>query len=483
MARIKDFSKITNYEWHLPRSYRQEMNAGITIYADEDILTKAIEDESIQQAINAASLPEVAGDVIIMPDVHQGYGFPIGGVAAYNYPDGIISPGAIGYDINCGIRLLNSRLELKDVANKLEELANRIFHNCPSGIGAGGSIILKQDQIKSVCEKGAQWVINEGMGTEIDLELTEEEGAMKGADVGKLSERAKSRGRLQLGTLGSGNHFIEVSQVVEVVNQAAADLMGLRPGCLTVLIHCGSRGLGHQVCTDYVKDFQVVSEKRKYQIPDRELVYAGITSFEGQSYFGAMKCAANYAFANRQVITHLVRKSFIEVFGKNNKDANLNLVYDLAHNIGKYESHLIDGCMKKVIIHRKGATRAFGPETKGVPERYAEIGQPVIVPGSMGTASWVLTGTHKTMDSSLGSLCHGAGRSMSRKQAKKTVVASEMNKNLDSRGVHLRYHSLSGLVEEAPQAYKDVDAVIKVVTEAGLANKVARLIPVVVIKG
>ncbi len=483
MIKLKDFSKISDYEWQLPKSINQEMQIAITVFASEEILNNALKDESIQQAINAASLPGVTGKVVVMPDVHQGYGFPIGGVAAFTYPDGIISPGAIGYDINCGVRLLSSNMMMKDVMDKLDNLANRLFHNCPSGMGADGSIKLSQSQIKAVCEKGAQWALKEGMGTKTDLELTEEEGCMEGADFSKLSERAISRGKTQLGTLGSGNHFIEISMVDQVFDETAANLMGLQPGCLTVLIHCGSRGLGHQVCTDYVKEFQALAAKKKYFLPDRELVYAGITSFEGQSYFGAMKCAANYAFANRQLIAHLVRKSFKEVFGENSNDARLNMVYDLAHNIGKYETHQIDGQTQKVCIHRKGATRAFGPGCKGIPEKYMKIGQPVFIPGSMGTASWVLTGTQKTMMSSLGSLCHGAGRSMSRQQAKRSIVASDMHKELEMKGVRIRYHSHSGLVEEAPQAYKDVDAVIKVVTEAGLAKQVARLIPVIVVKG
>jgi tRNA-splicing ligase RtcB len=372
---------------------------------------------------------------------------------------------------------------LGSVSSELDELANTLYRNCPCGMGAEGNINLNIHQIKTVCETGAHWAVKEGMGSQNDLEFIEENGCLKGADFKNISDRAVERGKRQMGTLGSGNHFIEVDVVEEVFDKHAADLMGIRKGCLTVMIHCGSRGLGHQVCTDYVQNYQHIAQKEKYHLPDRELVYAGLTSQEGQAYLSAMKCAANYAFANRQVLTHLARKGFSEVFGENDRYADLVLVYDLAHNIGKIENHEINGVRQKVCVHRKGATRAFGPHSKDIPTKYQKIGQPVFIPGSMGSASWVLTGSERTMEVSFGSLCHGAGRVMSRHQAKREVNSDKMLHNLIAKGVHLRYHSHSGLVEEAPQAYKDVDAVIKVVTGSGLAKKVARLIPVIVIKG
>lgn len=483
MAKISQFTRVSEFEWQLPVHFRQDMNVPVTFFADEAILNDALEDKSIEQAINAACLPGLAGDVIVMPDVHQGYGFPIGGIAASNYPEGIISPGAIGYDINCGVRLLSSGLEFESVRTKLDELANALYRNCPCGMGAAGNIHLNLHEIKAICEIGAQWAVREGMGSPNDLEFIEENGCLKGADFSRISERAIERGKQQMGTLGSGNHFIEVDLVDEVFDTGAANLMGIYKGCLTLMIHCGSRGLGHQVCTDYVQSYQHIAQREKYPLPDRELVYAGITTREGQAYMAAMKCAANYAFCNRQALTFLARRAFHEVFGENDRHADLGLVYDLAHNIGKIENHNIHGINTKVCVHRKGATRAFGPNSLNIPLKYQKIGQPVFIPGSMGSASWVLTGTEKTMEATYGSLCHGAGRVMSRHQAKREVDSDKMHNDLSKKGVHLRYHSRSGLVEEAPQAYKDVDEVIKVVTQCGLAKKVARLLPVIVIKG
>lgn len=483
MVSISNFIKVSDYAWQLPTKARSGMQVPVTIFADRTILEDALQDESIEQAINAASLPGLAGPVVIMPDVHQGYGFPIGGIAASRYPEGIISPGAIGYDINCGVRLLSTQMDLRSVNSNLDDLANALYRNCPCGMGAGGNILLNIHQIKSVCETGAIWAFREGMGSQNDISFIEENGCLKGADFKMISKRAAERGKSQMGTLGSGNHFIEVDVVDEVFDHNAGDLMGLTEGCLAVLIHTGSRGLGHQVCTDYVQDYQKLAIKSKYDLPDRELVFAGITTPQGQAYISAMKCAANYAFTNRQVLTHLIRQSFSEVFGAHSHDFDLILVYDLAHNIGKIEHHEIEGSLQKVCVHRKGATRAYGPNSRDIPEKYQKIGQPVFIPGSMGSASWVLTGTELSMRMAYGSLCHGAGRVMSRHQAKREINAQKMNDDLTKKGVLLRYHSRSGLVEEAPEAYKNVDNVVRVVTASGLAKQVARLKPVIVIKG
>ena len=470
-------------QWELPASSYPHMNVPVVFFADEDILQESMRDASVDQAVNAACLPSTVGRVVVMPDVHQGYGFPIGGIAATQYPQGVISPGAIGYDINCGVRLLAGNFTLVEIRGRLDDLANALYRNCPAGMGREGNLNLDVKQMKAVCETGAGWALKAGMALPNDLELTEDSGCLEGADFSKCSQRAIERGRAQLGTLGSGNHFIEVDVVTDIYNEAAAGAMGLRSGAVTIQIHCGSRGLGHQVCTDYVREYQALAAREKYYLPDRELVYAGITTPQGTAYLGAMKCAANFAFANRQVLAFYARRAFEEVFGINSRYSKLAMVYDLAHNIGKIEMHLIDGETRKVCVHRKGATRALGPGSSGVPLKYRHIGQPVFIPGSMGTSSWVLTGTTETSKQSFGSLCHGAGRVMSRQEAKKKLDAGKLQEEMDHRGVRMRYQSRSGLVEEAPQAYKDVDRVIEVVVASGLAVKVARMEPVIVIKG
>jgi tRNA-splicing ligase RtcB len=459
------------------------MEVAIRIFGTEKIIRAAGEDLSLEQAIHAASLPQLAGPVVVMPDVHQGYGFPIGGVAAMRYPDGIISPGAIGYDINCGVRLMASHISLEEARHRLDALAIRLDQVCPSGVGAAGEFRLSRKELEKVCQTGSGYARNLGMAELQDMEFTEEQGCLSGADPAYISERAFERARDQLGTLGSGNHFLEVDLVEEVFDPDAADLMGLVKGNLALQIHSGSRGFGHQICTDAVHEFQSYCIRRNIQLPDRELVYAPIQSHEGQAYLSAMKCAANYAFCNRQIMAHKARSAFQEVFADFQNRAYLYQVYDITHNIGKIESHLIHGKTVQTCIHRKGATRAFGPGSIDLPTRYRNIGQPVLIPGSMGTASWVLTGTSATMEKSYGSLCHGAGRTLSRHQAKKEFRGETLRDELTKQGIHLRYHSLNGLVEEAPKAYKNVDDVIEVVVGAGLARKVARLRPVLVIKG
>jgi tRNA-splicing ligase RtcB len=483
MVRKQDFERAGPYVWEIPTSYRSDMNVPVRVFADEEILEAAAGDKSFDQAVNAACLPGLVGHVVVMPDVHQGYGFPIGGVAAADASRGIISPGAIGYDINCGVRLLSTSIELEAIRPELAELASALYAHCPSGVGEGGTVPLSEQELKQVCRQGSAWAAKQGYGHSDDLERTEEQGQLQGADPEAVSDRALKRGRPQLGTLGAGNHFIEVEVVDEIFHPEAAGAMGLRQGMLTVMIHCGSRGFGHQVCTDYVKEFQGAVRRYGIELPDRELVCAPLDSAEGRRYQAAMACAANYAFANRQVLAHHARQAFEEVLAGRVPDWDLYPVYDIAHNMGKMERHQVDGKMVEVCVHRKGATRAFGPGFAGLPPEYRALGQPVLVPGSMGTASWVLLGTEGSMAQSFGSSCHGAGRTMSRTQAKKTVRGEDLRDALEDRGISVRAGSMAGLAEEAPLAYKDVDAVVEVVAKAGLAAKVARLRPVAVIKG
>ncbi|MBN2549037.1 MAG: RtcB family protein [Anaerolineales bacterium] len=459
------------------------MRVPVRIFATRKLLEKVMQDESLQQAVNSATLPGLVGHVAVMPDMHQGYGFPIGGVAATRYPEGVISPGAIGYDINCGVRLLASQISYDSARPYLSDLANALNRHCPSGVGEKGELRLSEEELNQVCRQGSRWALKTGHATEADLRRTEEGGCLDGADPAKVSKRAKERGRPQLGTLGAGNHFIEVDVVDQLFDSASAQVMGLQEGCLVVQIHCGSRGFGHQICSDYVEEFQDAVRRYKIELPDRELVCAPLNSPEGQSYLAAMRCAANYAFANRQVLAHYARLAFEEVLAGSLGDWRLHQVYDIAHNMGKIETHIINGREVKVCVHRKGATRAFGPGASELPEEYRAIGQPVLVPGSMGTASWVLLGTEESMRRSFGSSCHGAGRVMSRHKAKKEVRGDRLRQELEAGGIHVRAGSLSGLAEEAPQAYKDVDAVVETVIGAQIARKVARLRPVVVIKG
>jgi tRNA-splicing ligase RtcB len=483
MIRIQDLKKISDYEWEIPKSYRQDMRVAVRLFVTRRLLEAALQDLSIEQAINAATLPGVVEPVVVMPDMHQGYGFPIGGVAATRYPNGVISPGAIGYDINCGVRLLASTIPLEAAQSRLDDLANALNHYCPSGVGSEGSIHLSTAELDAVCRQGARWALKKGMASEEDLRRTEENGCLEGADPGKVSQRAKQRGMAQLGTLGAGNHFIEVDVVDQIYDAEAAAAMGLQEGMLTLMIHCGSRGFGHQICTDYVQDLQSAVKRYGIQLPDRELVCAPLDSPEGQNYLAAMRSAANYAFCNRQILAHHARRAFEEVFAGSGLRWQLHQVYDIAHNMGKVENHEVNGRKMKVCVHRKGATRAFGPGNPELPDVYKPIGQPVLVPGSMGTASWVLIGTEDSMARSWGSTCHGAGRVLSRNKAKKDFRGERLRNELEQSGIHVRAGSMSGLAEEAPMAYKDVDEVVETVSGAGIARKVARLRPVIVIKG
>ena len=483
MISITDFRKISNYEWEISRDFRSDMKVPVRIFSSRKQLENSLTDLSVEQAINATTLPGIVGSVVVMPDMHQGYGFPIGGVAATDYYEGVISPGGIGYDINCGVRLMSSQILFEEVKYLMKDLVISLNQNCPSGVGSEGGIKLSNKDLEEVCETGSQWALKKGYAQKQDLLRTEENGSIAGANAKKLSEKAIKRGLPQLGTLGSGNHFIEIGLVEQVFDEKGASAFGLYEGNLTVMIHCGSRGLGHQVCTDIVQLFQKTVHRYGIKIPDRELVCAPLNSVEGQDYLSAMNAAANYAFCNRQVLAHLARKAFEIVLAGKVKNWHLEQVYDIAHNIGKIEDHLIDGKIRKVCVHRKGATRAFGPGSRGIPSEYLQTGQPVLVPGSMGTSSWVLAGTEVSMERSFGSSCHGAGRLMSRQKAKKLIRGDQLIKELERKGIHIQAGSLSGLAEEAPAAYKDVDRVIEAVVGAGIAKKIARLIPLAVVKG
>ncbi len=483
MVMLSDFVKISEYEWEIPQTFRPDMRGPVRLFSTRRLLENSLKDMSVEQAINAATLPGLVGPMVVMPDMHQGYGFPIGGVAATTYPTGVISPGGIGYDINCGVRLLATKIQFGEAQPYLDRLATALNDYCPSGVGVKGKWQLEDNELGKVCREGVNWALRKGLATEMDVRRTEEQGKLDGADPAEVSQRALQRGRSQLGTLGAGNHFMEVGVVEDIFDPEAARIMGLESGCLTLMIHCGSRGFGHQVCSDYVQRFQSAVKRYGIHLPDRELVCAPLDSPEGKSYLSAMRAAANYAFVNRQLLTHLARHAFEEVFAGKFKNWHLTQVYDITHNMGKVEDHFINGKLMKLCVHRKGATRAFGPGFQGLPSEYLKIGQPVLVPGSMGTTSWVLLGTEESMAKSFGSSCHGAGRVLSRSKAKKEVRGDRLRSQLMDQGIHIRAGSLPGLAEEAPQAYKDVDQVVKTVCGAGIAKKAVRLRPVVVIKG
>ena len=483
MIRKQDFERIGKYVWQVPQSFRRDMRAPARLYASEALLEDALGDRSVEQLINTTALPGIVKYAIAMPDIHQGYGFPIGGVVATKLPDGVISPGGVGYDINCGVRLLASSVSADEVAPHIEKLATALYENCPSGVGSEGSVPLNARQLDDVLENGSEWAVRNGYAARDDLNRTEEFGRFPGADAETISHRAKERGKGQIGTLGAGNHFIEVDRVTAVFDAGVADRLGLFPDQVVVQIHCGSRGLGHQVCTDYVNDFQSAVREYKIDLPDRELVCAPLDSPEGQQYLKAMAGAANFAFANRQLLAFHIRRSFEQALAGHVRAFDLHQVYDIAHNMAKVEEHEIAGARVKVCVHRKGATRAFGPGSSVLPDDLRDIGQPVLIPGSMGTASYVLVGTAASMAQTFGSCCHGAGRVMSRSQAKREVRGGELRDELNGRGIVVRAGSLPGLAEEAPQAYKDVSRVVDVVHHAGIGIQVARLEPIAVIKG
>ena len=471
--------RLDPYRYIVPKSFRPGMRIEGLVYANEELL-KAIErEQTLMQVANVATLPGLVGRSLAMPDAHQGYGFAIGGVAAADLESGVVSAGGVGFDINCGVRLLASSFSLPEVRPKLDPLLNQLFRDIPCGTGRRGLVSLEWKELDRVLLEGAHWAIEAGYGDVADADHMEERGRLSGADVQEVSQRAKQRGKEQLGTLGSGNHFAEVQYVAEIFDETTASAFGLNLDQIVVLIHTGSRGLGHQVCTDYLEVMQDAMRKYKIEIVDRQLACVPVGSMEGKRYLAAMRGAANFAFANRQMITHWTRRAFERVLG----NGDLPVVYDVAHNIAKEEEHLVDGARKRVLVHRKGATRAYPANRPEIPEDYRHVGQPVLIPGSMGTCSYVLVGTELAMQETFGSTCHGAGRAMSRHAAKKETTAEELVRRLRERGVSVRGASKSGLTEESPQAYKDVSLVVEVVHQAGIARKVAKLVPIGVIKG
>ena len=478
---MHQLEKLDDYRWLVPRGTKPGMLTDALIFADEGLLKDLLKDLSLEQAINVAMLPGIVGKSLAMPDIHQGYGFPIGGVAA-TLPDegGVVSPGGVGFDINCGVRLLASTLTVDQVRPKIKELVNQLFRDVPSGAGRSGDIRLSHQELEKLLQEGAAWMVGHGYGLPEDLETCEESGTIDGADAAVVSDRAKKRGLPQVGTLGSGNHFLEVQYVERIFDPQAAQTLGLYQNEIVILIHSGSRGLGHQVCTDCLRDMDVGMRKYGIDLPDRQLACVPVHSKEGQEYLSAMRAAANFAWANRQGITHFTRQAFKRIFGEKEE---LRLVYDVCHNIAKLERHSVNGRERKVMVHRKGATRAFPPGHPAVPDVYKSIGQPVLIPGSMGTASYVLVGSQGAMQETFGTTCHGAGRVMSRTAARKSAFAQNAKQRLEEQGILVRSETRDGITEEIPEAYKDVDAVINVVHNAGLAKRVARLKPIGVIKG
>lgn len=473
--------KIDDVTYEIPQNYRRDMKVSARVFMNEAMINDVLADRALWQLANVTTLPGIQKSAYAMPDIHQGYGFPIGGVAATDiHEGGVISPGGIGYDINCGVRLLATDMTHNEIKPYLDKLATRLFQKVPSGVGRGGKLDFKPQELNAILKKGAHRMLELGYGTESDLELSEEGGCMAAADPNLVSEKAKKRGGDQLGTLGSGNHFMEVQVVDEVFDEKVASVFGLRKGCITVMIHCGSRGLGHQTCTDYLSVMMKKLPDWGYVLPDRELIYAPFLSQEGQDYFAAMAAAANFAWANRHMIGHWAREAFKEIIGDS---VQLRMVYDISHNLGKLEKHTVDGKERELVLHRKGATRAFGPGRPEISAQYRHVGQPVLIPGTMGTSSYILVGTSKSMEVAFGSSCHGAGRRLSRAQAKKEVRGSQLRQQLEKQGIIIRSDSDPGLAEEAPLAYKDVDNVVTVVHQAGLAHKVARVKPLAVIKG
>lgn len=472
-------------QWRIPRSYREDMRVDGLIFADEALIGQIKKDLGPEQVVNVATLPGIQKASLAMPDIHWGYGFCIGGVAATDPEQGgVISPGGVGYDINCGVRLLRSDLDWSDVKDRIRPLVDQLFRDIPTGVGQRGRYVFNKPELMKLMEQGASYVVGQGYGTELDIAFAEAGGRLSGADPDRVSDRAITRGSDQCGTLGSGNHFLEIQVVDRVLDDAAAEVMGLREGQVTVLIHSGSRGLGYQVCDDYLAVFRNAPKKYGFTLPDAQLACAPVRSPEGQSYLGAMRAAANYAWCNRQLLTHQAREVFARVFGKPWESLGMDLVYDVAHNIAKFEDHDVGGGHRKqVCVHRKGATRAFPPGHPEIPPAYAGIGQPVIIPGSMGTASWVLAGQPGSMEQTFGTTCHGAGRMMSRTAAIRLAAGRRIDKELDAIGIIARARGHKGLAEEQPAAYKDVDLVVDVVDRAGISKKVARLRPVGVIKG
>lgn len=478
MISKKDFKRISDYLWEIPKSSRSDMRVPARVYASEEGLEK-IEEGAINQVINVATLPGIVKYSLAMPDIHHGYGFAIGGVAATKYPEGVISPGGVGYDISCSIRLLSSDYTEKEIKPYLDKLATEIQKEVPSGLGRGRKTKLGLEQINRILEGGVPYLVEKGYGEKQDIENCEERGKMEQADASCVSERAKMRGRGQVGTLGSGNHFCSIERIEEIFDEKIAKVFGLFKDQIVVMLHSGSRGLGHQIATDYIRIMMQAMSKYGIKLPDRELACVPFNSPEGQKYFKAMCCGANYAWSNKHMMTYYVRQAWKKVLGEKIK---LKLVYEVAHNVAKIEEHEVNGEKIKVVVHRKGATRAFPPGHPELPEKYKRTGQPAILPGTMGTPSYVMVGTEKGKEAFY-STAHGAGRAMSRKAATRQVRGEEVVRELKEKGIIIKCRSWRGIAEEAPLAYKDVNQVVEVVHQAGLSKKVAKLVPLAVIKG
>lgn len=477
--------RIDDYRWEIPTGFKPGMRVPGRLYTSERMLGDIGMEQTLEQVANVAFLPGIVGESMAMPDIHWGYGFPIGGVAATRVSDGVISPGGVGFDINCGVRLLRTNLTEADITPRLKEIVDRLFADIPSGVGSEGRIKLKGNEINQVLRQGAGWAIENGYGEQNDLAFTEDHGCLKGADPGRVSDKARKRGAPQLGTLGSGNHFLEIQVVDQIYDPQTAEVLGISGiGQILILIHTGSRGLGYQVCDDFLRRMGTAVKQYGIQLPDRQLACAPVKSPEGEDYLAAMACAANYAWANRQCIAHWTRQALAGVFGVNARELGIEVIYDVAHNIAKIEEHqLAGGKRARVCVHRKGATRAFPPNHPDIPVRYQMVGQPVLIPGDMGRYSYVAVGTDTAMAETFGSTCHGAGRLKSRSAAKRELSAARVSESLEKKHIVFKTASKSALVEEASPAYKDVSDVIEVADGAGISRKVLRARPIGVIKG
>ena len=476
--------RIDANRWRIPQRYRPEMRVPGMVYADDELIEQIKADNSLQQVANVATLPGIVGHSLAMPDIHWGYGFPVGGVAATDADKGVVSPGGIGFDINCGVRMLATDLLRDQIKGQVDRLADELFRNLPSGVGGEGMRRLTKDEMHQVMQRGSAWAIEEGYGIAEDLENTEENGCLAGANPDAVSQKALQRGINQLGSLGSGNHFCEIQVVEHIYDEQAAQALGIgQKGQIVATIHCGSRGFGHQIAEDYIKLAEAKQQNYGFKLVDRQLACLPLQTVEGQQYLGAMACAANFAWANRQLLMHGVRQAFSAIFGRKARARDLPLVYDVCHNIAKIEEYEIDGQMRRVCVHRKGATRAFPAGHPAIPEKYRAVGQPVLIPGDMGRYSFVLVGATGSMEQTFGTCCHGAGRRQSRTAAKKSISSKDLLAQLDARGITVRVHSKNLLPEEAPLAYKDAQQVVSVVHNAGLAKLVARLKPIIVVKG
>ncbi len=476
--------KLDGYRYEIPKSYKAEMRTPGIIYADAKMIKNVVKDFAPEQVANVATMPGLEKASMAMPDIHWGYGFPIGGVAAFNEEEGVLSPGGVGYDINCGVRLIRTNLRKDDVEEKIRPLVDTLFENVPSGVGSKGKIRLTHQELREVLDRGAPWAVDNGYGWEKDTERIEQGGSFQQANPDKVSPKAMDRGKPQVGSLGAGNHFLEVQYIEEIRNPEAAKALGMDGiGQVVLMVHTGSRGCGHQIATDYIRLHEQAVKKYDIKLPDRQLACAPVHSPEGQDYFQAMYAAANYAFANRQLITHWSRQAFEKVLGQSAEDLGMEIVYDVCHNMAKLEEHRVNGEKKRVYVHRKGATRAFPPGHSEIPAKYRDVGQPVLIPGSMGTSSFVLVGTERAMEETFGSTCHGAGRTMSRKAASRKWRADEIKESLAGRGIYVHSASWKGLVEEAPGAYKDVESVVEVCQGAGISDIVVKLRPFGVMKG